>query len=117
MPRTAIKPKQTMPLPEAKHSAPKPVTMSKAEPSAEAEQPVENPPVGTPLAYAIDTFQRSVLFWDAIRRRADNFLEHEREGLPPVLSFEYELALDAREFEKPCNYALLKITQYGDACL
>jgi len=72
---------------------------------------------GTQFSYAIDTFQRTILFWDAIRKRADNFLEFVAEGKPPVLNFEYELLLDARTFEEPCNYALVKITAYGNGRL
>jgi hypothetical protein len=93
------------------------IPKSQPEPSAEAMQPVANPFAGTPLEYAVDAFQRSVLFWDIIRKRADNFLEYEAAGMPPVLNFEYEPVLDARTFKQPCNYALVKITQYGDACL
>jgi pimeloyl-ACP methyl ester carboxylesterase len=59
--------------------------------------------------YATDLAQRSVLFWDTIRRRGNNFLEHERAGKPPLLHFEYEILLDGRHFERPVNYALLKI--------
>jgi pimeloyl-ACP methyl ester carboxylesterase len=69
------------------------------------------------IACGIDVVQRSVLFWDAIRKRADIFLEHESKGLPPVLNFEYETVLDARSFERPCNYALLRILTHGDACM
>ncbi|GIW86391.1 MAG: hypothetical protein KatS3mg108_0715 [Isosphaeraceae bacterium] len=91
--------------------------MTKQEPATGTAQPADNPLVGTPLAYVIDAFQRSVLSWDTIRKRADIFLEHEREGLPPVLNFDYELVLDARTFKQPCNYALLRVMQYGDACM
>src|SRR5262249_33156361 len=35
--------------------------------------------------YASDFAQRSVLFWDTIRERGNNFIEHTHEGLPPVL--------------------------------
>jgi len=59
--------------------------------------------------YAIDFAQRSVLFWDTLRRRGNNFLEHERNGLPPVLHFEYETILDGRSLTRPVNYALLRI--------
>ena len=31
------------------------------------------------------------------------------QGLPPVLHFEYETLLDARTFERPVNYALVRI--------
>jgi len=59
--------------------------------------------------YGVDFAQRSVLFWDTMRQRGNQFVEHERQGLPPVLHFEYEVLLDARTFEKPVNYALLRI--------
>ncbi len=59
--------------------------------------------------YPIDLWQRSVLFLDALRERADNMLAHEAAGLPPVLHFESETVLDARTFAQPANYALLRI--------
>ena len=60
--------------------------------------------------YAIDVAQRQILFWDTLRRRGDQFIERASQGLPPVLSFAYEVVLDGRTFERPVNYALLKIT-------
>lgn len=68
------------------------------------------------LDYQVDFWQRSILFWDTIRRRADNMLDHERAGLPPLLDFKYETLLDARRFEQPANYALVRITQMGEDC-
>ncbi|MEQ8356301.1 MAG: DUF3141 domain-containing protein [Kiloniellaceae bacterium] len=68
------------------------------------------------LVYGLDVWQRSILFWDTLRQRADNMLEHERAGLPPLLDFKYETILDARHFEHPANYALLRITEVGDDC-
>ena len=59
--------------------------------------------------YAIDFAQRSVLLWDTLRQRGNNFVEHERQGLPPVLRFDYEIVMDARSFKRPVNYALLRI--------
>ena len=59
--------------------------------------------------YAIDFAQRSILFWDTLRQRGNNFLEHERQGLPPVLRFDYEMVLDGRTLERPVNYALVRI--------
>src|SRR5512135_3223163 len=41
--------------------------------------------------YATDFAQRSVLFWDTLRQRGNNFVEHVVEGLPPVLHFKYEI--------------------------
>jgi len=60
-------------------------------------------------AYWLDATQRGVLFLDVLRERANNMLEHERKGLPPLLDFDYEILLDARTFERPVNYALLRI--------
>jgi hypothetical protein len=68
------------------------------------------------FSYQIDLWQRTVLFWDTLRQRADDMLEHERQGLPPLLDFKYETILDARRFEQPANYALLRITAVGEDC-
>jgi hypothetical protein len=68
------------------------------------------------LAYQRDVWERTVLFWDTLRQRANNMLEHERAGLPPLLDFKSETLLDARRFARPVNYALLRITQTGDDC-
>lgn len=83
---------------------------------------------GTPLgdaealwAYGTDVWQRSVLFWDTLRKRANDVLDREASGAPDVLAFRYETLLDARRFGRPVNYALLRITAYGsdeaDHCL
>jgi hypothetical protein len=69
------------------------------------------------LSYLTDASERSILFWDTLRQRADNMIAHERAGKPPLLDFDYELILDARRFPRPANYALLRITRAGDACL
>ena len=60
--------------------------------------------------YAVDATQRSILFWDTLRQRGNNFIENSAEGLKPVLHFDYETVLDGRGFDKPVNYALLSIT-------
>jgi hypothetical protein len=59
--------------------------------------------------YAIDFAQRSLIFWDTLRQRGNNFIEHERQGLPPVLHFEHEMVMDGRTLPRPVNYALLRI--------
>ncbi|MEO8171237.1 MAG: DUF3141 domain-containing protein, partial [Oxalobacteraceae bacterium] len=62
------------------------------------------------MHYQFDRWQRGVLFLDMLRERANNMLTHEEAGMPPPLAFEYETILDARLFECPANYALLRIT-------
>ena len=59
--------------------------------------------------YLTDVAQRSLIFWDTLRQRGNQFVAHQKAGLPPVLHFEYETVLDARSFDKPVNYALLRI--------
>lgn len=66
--------------------------------------------------YQRDFFERTILFWDTLRQRANNMLEHERAGLPPLLDFKYETLLDARSFERSVNYALLRITEIDGHC-
>jgi len=69
----------------------------------------ENVAVKDAWEYLEDMFQRSILFWDVMRQRGDNFLEHVKEGEPPVLQFQYETLIDGRTLENPVNYALLRI--------
>ena len=56
--------------------------------------------------YTIDAAQRSVLYWDTLRQRGNQWLEHEAAGKPPVLKYRYEMIADARHYERPANYAL-----------
>ncbi len=59
--------------------------------------------------YAADFAQRFVLFWDVMRERGDNYLEHVKEGQPPLLAFKSEMIADGRTFARPVNYALIRI--------
>ena len=73
---------------------------------------IESGPLGLMLAFqgwAVDTAQRQILFLDALRKRGDDFLEHEAAGAPPVLIYDYELVLDGATLPRPCNYTLLRI--------
>jgi len=60
-------------------------------------------------AYWKDSVQRSILFWDTLRQRGNNWIDHEKAGKPPVLFFDYEIIMDGRSLERPVNYALLRI--------
>src|SRR5687768_2492935 len=59
--------------------------------------------------YWTDAAQRTVLFWDAMRKRGNQYLEREAQGKPPVLVFEHEMVVDGRTLERPVNYFLLRI--------
>lgn len=74
------------------------------------------PSLSDMVDYQRDFLERSILFWDTLRKRANIMLEHERAGLPPLLDFKYETLLDARQLVRPTNYALLRITQVGEDC-
>ena len=52
--------------------------------------------------YAIDATQRSLLFWDTLRERGNEYLRHEAAGKPPLLTFGHEMLLYGRTREKPC---------------
>ena len=73
-------------------------------------------PTGSPLhwltdavEYTGDYFQRSVLFADIMRRRGNQYLDHLRQGQPPVLTFSYDILLDGREMDPPTNFYLARI--------
>src|SRR3954454_6656869 len=59
--------------------------------------------------YATDFCQRGVILQDTLRQRGNQYLEHHFAGSPPVLHFDYEMVLDARQFDRPVNYALVRI--------
>src|SRR5579885_2371201 len=69
------------------------------------------------IKYQLDVWQRYVLFLDILRTRANDMMEHEKQGMPPPLRFKYELVLDGRTLEPRTNYALLKITEADDICI
>ncbi len=59
--------------------------------------------------YLVDRFQRTILFWDTLRKRGNNYLEHLQAGQPPILIFDYEMVIDGRKFVKPVNYSMVRI--------
>ena len=59
--------------------------------------------------YCLDAVQRSIIYMDVMRKRGNNYFEHLKAGLPPVLTFDYKIVLDGRTFERPVNYALVQI--------
>jgi pimeloyl-ACP methyl ester carboxylesterase len=61
------------------------------------------------IEYYIDVAQRSVLFWDVMRQRGNQYREHLAETVPHVLHYDAELVLDGRQLERPVNYGLVRI--------
>ncbi len=66
-------------------------------------------PMAAASEYWTDAYQRSILYWDTLRKRGNIALEHGQKGQPPVLAFDYEMVMDGRELERPVNYALVRI--------
>jgi hypothetical protein len=59
--------------------------------------------------YMIDAAQRTVLFWDVMRQRGNQYREHTKETAPHVLDYKVELVADGREFDRPVNYLLVRV--------
>jgi hypothetical protein len=55
------------------------------------------------MDYMIDAAQRSMLFWDVMRQRGNQYREHLAETAPHVLEYEVELVVDGRTLDRPVN--------------
>jgi len=66
-------------------------------------------PFGPVFDYARDAAERTVLFWDVMRRRGNQYREHLAETAPHVLDFAGELIFDGRKLDRPVNYGLVRI--------
>lgn len=62
------------------------------------------------IDYWVDGWQRTVLFWDVLRQRSDTYFQQRAKVVPNVLSFDAELVLDGRTFDRPVNYGLVRVT-------
>ena len=61
------------------------------------------------LEYLVDAGQRSILFWDVMRQRGNQYREHMAEAAPHVLDYQAELIIDGRRLDRPVNYCLVRI--------
>ena len=61
------------------------------------------------MEYMVDAAQRTVLFWDVMRQRGNQYREHLAQTAPHVLEYEVELIIDGRTLERPVNYGLVRI--------
>jgi hypothetical protein len=59
--------------------------------------------------YFIDSVQRTILFWDVLRQRSEQYYEQKAKTVPHVLRFDAELLLDGRTFARPVNYFLVRV--------
>jgi hypothetical protein len=66
-------------------------------------------PFAPAMEYMVDAAQRTVLFWDVMRQRGNQYREHLAATVPHVLDYEAELVVDGRTLERPVNYLLVRI--------
>lgn len=60
-------------------------------------------------AYAVDFWQRSILYADVMRERGNQYLEHMEQAVPNVLHFEAEPVMSGADLPRPVNYRLVRI--------
>jgi len=61
------------------------------------------------IEYLVDAGQRTVLYWDVMRQRGNQYLENMAKTVPNVLQFDHHLILDGRTLPQPVNYGIIKI--------
>ncbi|MBV8838163.1 MAG: DUF3141 domain-containing protein, partial [Alphaproteobacteria bacterium] len=66
-------------------------------------------PFGSAMEYMADAAQRSVLFFDVMRQRGNQYHAHLAETAPHVLDYPVELVVDGRTLARPVNYALARV--------
>jgi len=66
-------------------------------------------PLAPAAEYMVDAAQRSVLYWDVMRQRGNQYRAHLEKTVPHVLDFAFELVMDGRTLERPVNYGLVRI--------
>src|SRR5262249_19113154 len=61
------------------------------------------------LEYWKDAAERTILYWDVMRERSEQYREHATEKVPHVLDYDFELVRDGRTLARPVNYCLVHI--------
>jgi pimeloyl-ACP methyl ester carboxylesterase len=61
------------------------------------------------IEYMTDAAQRTLLFWDVMRQRGNQYREHLAEAVPNVLDYKRELVIDGRTLARPVNYGLVRV--------
>ncbi|UXZ55902.1 DUF3141 domain-containing protein [Halomonas sp. 7T] len=61
------------------------------------------------MSYWRDSVERNILYWDTMRERGNQYLEHMEQTKPNVLGFDTEVLLDGRTLPQPTNYELLRV--------
>ncbi|MGB6348687.1 MAG: DUF3141 domain-containing protein [Pseudolabrys sp.] len=66
------------------------------------------------MEYAIDAAQRTVLFWDVMRQRGNQYRKQMEQTAPNVLDYKFELVVDGRTLDRPVNYCVVRIIPPAD---
>src|SRR5437764_8395251 len=66
-------------------------------------------PFAPAVEYMTDAVQRSILFWDVMRLRGNQYQDHQADPTPHVLDYAVELVVDGRTLARPVNYALARV--------
>jgi hypothetical protein len=66
-------------------------------------------PMFPAIEYMTDAAQRTLLFWDVMRERGNQYRQHMAETAPNVLDYAVELLIDGRTLARPVNYALVRV--------
>jgi pimeloyl-ACP methyl ester carboxylesterase len=66
-------------------------------------------PFAPAVEYLVDAAQRTVLFWDVMRQRGNQYQEHLAKEAPHVLDYAAEVIIDGRTLERPVNYVLVRL--------
>src|SRR3954447_2297981 len=66
-------------------------------------------PFASAVSYAIDTAQRTAMFWDVMRERGNQYREHLAETAPHGPGLGGEVVLGGWTFGWSVNYALARI--------
>lgn len=64
--------------------------------------------------FAVDAWQRTVLYSDIRRERGNQYLEHLQEQTPHVLDFPSEVIMSGLDLDRPVNYWLVRILPSDD---
>src|SRR5262249_16111901 len=88
------------------------IAATKGERKMPSNQPISRTGFGifSPLIdYLLDAGQRTLLFWDVLGERGNQYREHLAKVAPHVLDYQAELVIDGRTLARPVNYVLARV--------
>lgn len=80
----------------------------------EAGPEADTPKLPHLAEYAVDAWQRSILYADVMRQRGNQYETHRAERVPNVLNFPSEVVISGKDLPRPVNYWLVRIVPPHD---